>query len=195
MSAHPHRTMRAFVAITPPEPAVEDLDGWLEPRRGSGAFRWTLPEQLHVTLAFTEDLPERSLDAAVEGLAAAAGRRTPFAARVAGGGAFPHPDRGKVLWAGLSLDEAARAELDLLSAGCRTALARSGAEVDGARFRPHLTLARTGRPQQLTNWVRLLDAYGGPTFTVDEVHLVASHLGEGPSRRPRHEVLATLPLG
>jgi 2'-5' RNA ligase len=43
--------------------------------------------------------------------------------------------------------------------------------------------------------VRLLDAYRGPAWTASEVVLVASHLGEGPRRRPRHEVVAELPLG
>jgi 2'-5' RNA ligase len=37
--------------------------------------------------------------------------------------------------------------------------------------------------------VRLLDAYRGPTWTVDRMTLVASYLGEGPRRRPRYEVM------
>jgi 2'-5' RNA ligase len=47
----------------------------------------------------------------------------------------------------------------------------------------------------VSRWVRLLDTYAGPSWTVDEITLVASYLGEGPRRRPRHEVLASLPLG
>jgi 2'-5' RNA ligase len=43
--------------------------------------------------------------------------------------------------------------------------------------------------------VRVLDAYRGPTWRADEVSLVQSHLGEGPRRRPRYEVLETFPLG
>jgi RNA 2',3'-cyclic 3'-phosphodiesterase len=42
--------------------------------------------------------------------------------------------------------------------------------------------------------VRLLDGYAGPPWTADRVVLVASHLGEGPRRRPRHEVVAELLL-
>ena len=67
-------------------------------------------------------------------------------------------------------------------------MSRAGARVDGQRFHPHVTLARLGRPANVTSWVRLLDAYDGPRWHVDEVALVASHLGEGPRRRPRHEV-------
>ena len=44
--------MRMFVAVVPTEPVVEDLDAFLAARRDAAPFRWTLPEHLHVTLAF-----------------------------------------------------------------------------------------------------------------------------------------------
>ena len=74
-------------------------------------------------------------------------------------------------------------------------MSAAGARVDGQRFRPHLTLGRLGRPANVTPWVRLLDAYDGPAWGVDELALIASHLGEGPRRRPRHEVVGTYALG
>ena len=187
--------MRVFAALRPPEEAVADLEAFLEPRREHGAFRWTDPEQLHVTLAFAADVAEHRLDDLAEGLAAAAGRRTSVTTAVAGGGAFPHAGAARVLWAGLALDEAGAAEVDALAAGCRTAVARAGAAVDGTRFHPHVTLARLGRPQEVSRWVRLLDAYAGPSWVADEVVLLASWLGEGRRRRPRHEVLGTVPIG
>jgi RNA 2',3'-cyclic 3'-phosphodiesterase len=180
---------RMFVAVAPPPEAVEDLDDFLSVRRGAAAFRWTRPEQWHLTLAFMADVPDRALDELLERLAASAARQQSFATRIVGGGAFPHPDRAKVLWAGLDGD------FDSLSRGARSAANASGATVDGQRFRPHLTLARLGSPANVSRWVRLLDAYAGPSWEVGELTLVASYLGEGPHRRPRHEVVATLPLG
>jgi 2'-5' RNA ligase len=186
--------MRLFAALVPPEPALEDLDEFLEVRREVGPFRWTLADQVHVTLAFLADVPDRSLDELVERLARAAGRRTAFETAIAGGGAFPDAARARVLWAGLDLDEAGRTELSRLATGARAAAARSGIAVDGQRFRPHLTVARLGRPQEVTKWVRLLDAYRGPVWTADALTLVQSHLGEGPHNRPRYEVLERFPL-
>lgn len=180
---------RMFVAVVPSEAAAEDLDEFLSVRRDAADFRWSPAEQWHLTLAFMADVPDRSRDDLVDRLATTAGRHRAFTARVAGGGAFPHPDRAKVLWAGVEGD------LEALSRGARSAANASGAVVDGQRFRPHLTLARLGRPANVSRWVRLLDAYAGPAWTVDELALVASYLGEGPRRRPRHEVVATLPLG
>jgi 2'-5' RNA ligase len=199
--------MRMFVAVVPPDPAVEDLEEFLAPRREAAPFRWSTPEQWHLTLAFAADVPDRAYDEAVDRLAQAAGKRHRVTLRVAGGGAFPNAARARVLFAGLEpaaepaaeadpADPAtATAELDRLAAGTRNALSTAGAQVDGQRFRPHLTLARLGRPVETSSWVRLLDTYRGPEWTVEEIALVASHLGEGPRKRPRHEVLETFSLG
>lgn len=183
------------MAVVPPDDVVEHLDEFLDVRREHGAFRWTAADQLHLTLAFLESVPDRSLDALVEGLRRAAGRRAPFEARVSGGGAFPDPAHAKVLYAGLDLTVDARTELDRLTTGARAAAGRAGLAVDGQRFRPHVTVARLGRPTEVGRWVRLLDAYEGPGWTVDRVVLVASHLGEGPRRRPRHEPVEEFALG
>ena len=86
------RMTRMFVAVVPPEEVVEDLDAFLSARREAASFRWSAAEQWHVTLAFAESVPERALDGLDELLAQAAERRTSFGMRVAGGGAFPHPD-------------------------------------------------------------------------------------------------------
>jgi 2'-5' RNA ligase len=184
--------MRMFVAIVPPEAVVEALAEFLAPRREAAPFRWTLPEQWHLTLAFAEHLPDRAYDDVVDRLADTAARRLPIEARISGGGAFPHVGRAKVLFAGLQTD---LEELRRMALGARSALSVSGVEVDGQRFRPHLTLARMGKPVEATNWVRLLDAYTGPSWQIDELALVASYLGEGPRRRPRHEVVGTFSLG
>lgn len=187
--------MRLFAAVVPPDHALEDLDAFLAVRREAGAFRWTLADQVHVTLAFLAEVPDRSIDELVERLGRAAARRTAFPTRIAGGGAFPNAARARVLWAGLELDEVGGTELDRLATGARAAASKSGIAVDGQRFKPHLTVARLGRPQEVTKWVRLLDAYGGPTWTVGTLTLVQSHLGEGPGNRPRYEVLEEFPLG
>lgn len=187
-----------FVALVPPEDALEDLAEFLAPRQEAGAeLRWTLPEQWHVTLAFVADVHERHLDDLVERLGRAAARRTPVDLAVAGGGAFPNPSRAKVVWAGIDAGGDARAEEEVrrMATGARAAAARSGAGEDGGRFHPHVTLARSGRPIEATRWLRVLEAYNGPVWPADTWTLVESHLGEGPRKRPRYEVVETFPVG
>ncbi len=189
-----------FVAVVPPVEALEDLEEFLAPRRDASfrsdvALRWTTPEQWHLTLAFLADVPERSLDDLVERLGRAGARRTPFTLGLAGGGAFPGAAGAKVLYVGVDGEPGAREELARLATGARAAANRAGAPADGGRFRPHLTLARARRPFEATRWLRVLDAYDGPSFEVDEVALVRSHLGEGPRGRPRYEVVDTFAIG
>lgn len=183
-----------FAAVVPPAEVVEHLDAFLDVRRAAAPFRWSSAAQLHLTLAFYAEVPERSIDDLLERLERAAARRTPFEAGIAGGGAFPHVHGARVLWAGLDLDEEGASELDRLATGARAAASRAGVAVDGQRFRPHVTLARLGHPGEVGDWVKLLDAYDGPRWTVDTLTLLASYLGEGPRGRPRYEVVAELPL-
>lgn len=190
--------MRMFVAAVPPDHVLEDLEEFLAVRREAAAFRWTVPEQWHLTLAFLAEVPDRSYDDLVERLSRAARKRHPMVATIAGGGAFPNVGRARVLWTGVDVDAGgidAGEELRRLATGCRAAASKAGIEVAGERFKPHVTLARMGRPVEATDWVRLLDAYRGPSYDLDEISLIASHLGEGPRKRPRYEVVQTFPLG
>ncbi len=187
--------MRMFVAVTPPTEAVEHLDEFLSARREAAAFRWAPAEQLHLTLAFLAEVPERALDPLCERLARAARKRRLVRTNLYGGGAFPNAARARVLWTGLDLDESGRVEVGRMAVGARAAAGKAGIAVDGQRFRPHVTVARIGRPQDVTRWVRLLDGYVGPPWTIDRLDLVASYLGEGPRGRPRHEVVDSFPLG
>jgi len=211
-----------FAAVLLPEDVSADLDRFTAPRREydesspeGRTLRWALPEQWHVTLAFLPAVADGRRDELSERLAHAARRRPRFTLRVAGAGAFPDPSRAKVLWAGLAgypntgplsgpstePDNGADAGPDALetlrrlATGARSAAAKSGVEVAGGRFRPHLTLARLGRPADLTRWLRVFDGYRGPAWTVDEIALVESHLGQGPGGHPRYDVAETFPLG
>lgn len=193
--------MRLFAALVPPEDALLDLEEFLEPRLAAAppdrSWRWTSVEQWHVTLAFYGEVPDGRVDDLVERLETAAGRRHPPQLAVAGGGAFPDALSAKVVWLGLrgaGPDASADLlEVDRLATGCRSAASRVGVRVDARAFTPHLTLARVRYPQDVVRWLRVLDTYEGPPWWADRVTLFASHLGRG--GRPRHEVVAEVPLG
>ena len=183
-----------FVALQPPNDAIEHLDEFLDVRRAAADFRWAPTEQMHVTLAFLAAVPERRVDDLVERLTRAAAKRTAFGTRITGGGSFPGPVDARVLWAGLELDDLGRTELARLATGARAAASKAGIEVGGGRFRPHITVARPRRPAEVSRWVRLLDGYAGPPWRADRIELVESFLGQGPRGRPRYETVDTFPL-
>jgi RNA 2',3'-cyclic 3'-phosphodiesterase len=183
-----------FVALLPPADALEHLEEFLAPRQeAEPGFRWTAPEQWHLTLAFMAKVADRHLDDLLGRLTRAAARRTPFSVTLRGGGAFPNPARAKVLFTGVAAGDAE--ELRRLATGARAAASKAGSDTEGGRFHPHVTLARIGRPVEATRWVRVLDSYAGPTWNAAEIALVESHLGEGPRKRPRYEVVESFPLG
>jgi len=113
--------------------------------------------------------PELEDDLA-EALGRVGERTAPFPLTVAGAGAFPHPDAAKVLWLGITRGAT---ELGDLAARCRNAAVRCGIEVDGASFRPHLTIARANGVRAL-RWLEILDTIEPQTWLVSEFRLVRS---------------------
>lgn len=188
--------MRMFVALVPPSEAIEDLDGFLAPRRDARSeLRWADQEHWHLTLAFMADTPERSVDRLVEELEGAVSGRPELALRLEGGGAFPNPYAARVLWTGVTGGDATLDRLRRLARAIRQAAAHAGAQPQGGPFAPHVTLARSRRPFEATRWLRVLEPYAGPGWVAGEVALVKSHLGQGRGRRPRYEVTARIPFG
>lgn len=185
--------MRLFAALVPPPEAVEDLDEFLVPRREAVDFRWTPAEHFHLTLAFVARVEERRAHEYVEVLGEVLDPVPVVTVRLGGAVAFPDAGRAKVLATGVSGDQVDDV-LPRLAQRSRSAAVRCGMEVDGQRFRPHLTLARMRRPTEVSNWVKLLDTYTGPEWAADRVEVIASHLGEGPRGRPRYETLASVHL-
>ncbi len=183
--------MRVFAAVVPPAEVVDHLDAFLEPRRAAGDFRWTRPEQLHVTLAFMADAEPRRVDEYVDRLAESLDGLPPDELALAGAVVFPNVSEGRVLATGVTGADV----LATASVRARNAAVACGIEVDGQRFTPHVTVARTGgRFVEMTSWVRLLETYAGPAWPFSSVEVIASHLGEGPRRSPRYESLAEIVL-
>ncbi len=180
---------RLFTAVLPPDSLVEDLDAFLQPRREAETrLRWTHPESWHLTTTFMADVADRHLDRLTDHLAAAARRTPAFTLTLGRGGAFPWPVETKHLWLGVVGGAEA---LSALAGRCRNAAAHAGVQPDGARFVPHLTLARASRPLDSTRLLRVLDTYDAPPFEVTDLALVASHLRD---RGHRYEIVDTLAL-
>ncbi|MGP9536842.1 RNA 2',3'-cyclic phosphodiesterase [Brachybacterium sp. AOP43-C2-M15] len=196
--------MRVFAALRPAPAALEHLDSALASVRcGDGTgLRLVDPEQRHLTLAFRADLPEGALPETLDRLAAVAACHEPLTLHLSGAGAF----RGRTLWIGVGGETGALSSLldeDLLE------------ERGRERRRAHLTVARvsarapraprrrrrdrTPPPdptrRRLDDAVRALSVYRGPSWPAEEIELVSSRLGEGRGGGPRHEVLASVPLG
>lgn len=193
--------MRAFIAVLPSEQVIEEIEDFIAPRRDAlaarGEWRWTRSEHLHVTLAFlpqVESFREEALIASGMEWAGSWARRHPGPAvrlRLVGAGAFPDPGSARVLWAAVRQEEAPQGQAEVLATWARDLRARAsreGIRVQGRRFTPHLTLARSGRPRPAGHLLQALDTLHTSAFTVGDVVLVGSHLGQGPGGTPRYEI-------
>jgi 2'-5' RNA ligase len=105
----------------------------------AGAWRWTPPANLHLTLRFLGAAAPAALRALERLLAAAARQTAPFLLDLGGLGAFQSLRRPTVLWLALSGDLAA---LAALQARTERAAEAAGFAPEPRPFTPHLTLAR-----------------------------------------------------
>ncbi len=95
------------------------------------------PENLHVTMSFLGEIPERTVDHIITELQQV--EFTPFQLSVRGVGAFPNLRRINVIWVGL---EKGSEELGEIFKLLRRGLARAGLAKRSERFSPHITIAR-----------------------------------------------------
>jgi 2'-5' RNA ligase len=135
------------------------------------AARW------HLTFEFLGSCGRHEHERQSQRWSRRAARVEPFEISLAAAGAFPHAWNAKVLWVGLGGDVA--------SFGRLAAYGQA----------PHLTLARSREPADLTGLIDELTSYAGPAWTVSEIALVESHLRSAGDRGPRYEPLEFFSLG
>jgi len=177
--------LRLFVAISLPEEVGAALDAAIEPLRAMfPRARWVPPENRHVTLKFLGKVSSRLVDDTLAAVEAAGRVHRAFETGLTALGAFPLPERARVVWAGLDDRPGRMAELAF---AVDHALASMVAPESRA-FAPHITLARSDPPLRLDDPVGALAPI---RFAVTEITVFRSSL-----RRPAplYEPLGTYAL-
>lgn len=172
------RTIRAFLALDPPEEILREI-GRIQDRLRKlihGDLRWVRPEGIHLTLKFFGDVPENAVVniSTVAGKAAAA--VGPFELAIGGTGVFPDPSRPRVVWLGMNGEVA---QLATFQQGLERALRKIGFPPEERPFRPHLTLGRIKSPKGLTGLTEALEkekTYTAGLFTASVLSLFQSEL-------------------
>ncbi len=184
--------MRLFIAV----PISEELRKCASrviadfSRRGLD-FKWTAPENIHLTLSFLGETPEARLPEVESALRAAAQGHEPFDLAFLGLGCFEH--RGKrILWMGTTEGAERLGELalslnrKLLAAGL---IAQKEAEQP---YKAHLTLGRQRGPVNHQVFAEAMkDGAPGARVRVERIILFESRLS---SLGPTHTELLSFPL-
>jgi len=185
--------MRLFVALTPPQEALAELEAGVAPLRPEWpGLRWASADRWHVTLAFLGQVDESRLDGLRERLERGARRHHVLQLQIGRGGAFPSAGRARVLCAHISGEPAALEGLRGLASSVAAGARRAGAPPpdEGRRYRPHLTLARCRQPADLKSLVESLGGFSGQAWDATEVELILSKTGPQPS----YQTIASWPL-
>lgn len=172
--------VRCFVAIELPEALRETIASYFD-REGRGragaGVTWVRAASLHLTLKFLGEVASDRLPALQAALAAAVAGHPPFVLALRGAGAFPSPERPRVLWVGAG---AGAAEATALAAAVELAVEPLGHAPENRPFTPHLTVGRVKVPPRESGALRrLLEAArdrAWDEWLVPAVHLVRSEL-------------------
>lgn len=166
---------RLFTGIFPPDDITHEMRS-LRSGAGDQDVRWMPLENLHATLVFIGSVGPDEVENVREALSTV--RFDAFSVAVRGVGAFPDPQRARVLWAGLEppdpvrrLFEAVRAALEPV---VRSGLARSNRST--RPYHPHITVARASAKERIDarHWIEKHAEFQGRTFRVDAFELVRS---------------------
>jgi 2'-5' RNA ligase len=167
--------VRLFVAVRPSAEAVAHAAAAVAAvRADQPGPRWIPPERWHLTLAFYGDVEDRELPRVTRRIDRGLADVPPMTLRVTGAGTFSR----RAVWLGVDGD------VDVLRQ------AAYGVALADRAFHPHLTVARLRGGTDPAGAVAALSPYAGPSWTVDEVHLIRSHLGPDPT----YDDIETWPL-
>ena len=188
--------VRSFVAIHVSETVRENLRAAqqaLESRIPDGVVRWTVFEQLHLTLEFLGSVPAAEIPLLERALTKVAPNHRSFRLAAESIGAFSSVRNPHVIWAGLAGDID---RLKALQTDVHAGVLQWEREPETRAYRPHLTLGRVRpiKPHERRKVSQTLAAVTPESFgewEVDEFTLMQSKLS---SHGAQHSVLATFPL-
>ena len=189
------KKVRAFVALKTPaawDAALGKLQGELKGKVRSKAFKWTKPEQIHITLRFLGHILPDEVKAVMDRTEDLISRHSAFNLRCEGLGCFPSPRRPRVLWAGITGDTDA---LEALHASVTAATQSFGEPPEDRAFKAHLTLARIQQAERsaIDSLKKEItrDFAIESEWRVNELILMQSHLSP---QGARYEAIASWPL-
>ena len=133
-------TIRAFIALELPNEVRAAIAEYVQPLRNlPGRVSWVKPDNIHLTLKFFGDTPEKKIDDISGALKEVARDIGSISATISGSGVFPNERRPRVLWIGV--DEKLGA-LQKLAAAVDHRMHDFGFKKEDRGFSPHLTIGR-----------------------------------------------------
>ncbi|ABU82032.1 RNA 2',3'-cyclic phosphodiesterase [Ignicoccus hospitalis] len=183
--------LRAFIAVDIEGELSEKLARLAESLKSTGAdVKLVEKENFHITIRFLGNVPEESIDVIEKIMRDAVREVKPHKLKLRGVGAFPSPERPRVVWVGVEGDE----ELRKIFERIERELRRLGFKPETKGFTAHVTLARvrSGRGREaLVKWINDMKDVELGELEVKSIRLKKSTLTP---RGPIYETLREVEL-
>lgn len=186
--------MRTFVAVElAPELRIE-IERLRDRLRKVGAnVKWVASQNTHLTLKFIGDIPDNSVEQAIEIVSKACAGASPFEFRIAGAGRFPpHSGRLAVIWAGV--DDPGD-NLKNLHTQLDEAMAAIGVDREDKPFSGHITLGRLRKPDKVKELIAAIDSLHNAAIGTQSVKQLVLFKSDLTPLGPVYTPLAEIPLG
>lgn len=176
--------IRAFIAVDLSPQILEKIarvSAQLQEQGKNLPVRWVPIDNIHLTLKFLGNVSLTNLDFLKNSLSELVGRFQPCEIGVRGIGAFPKPQRPRVVWIGLEVPP----ELVTLQRSIEQETVRLGYPREDRGFSPHLTIGRvkqnasTQEMRSLTTLIEGTKVGFLGTMRINDVHLYRSDLKPG----------------
>ena len=158
-------------------------------KQSAAAVRWVAPNNIHLTLRFLGDTDPTRVGELKALMDETAKHHTTVQTRIDLLSAFPNLKRPRIFWAGCS-DREVTGRLCELADCVEQEIQKLGFEPANKLFKPHLTLGRVKRPDNLDRLVATVGQYDLPTLDLylDKMVLFRSTLtSDGPIYSRLHE--------
>jgi 2'-5' RNA ligase len=135
--------MRLFIAIELTDQArakITELQSRLKSLSPPYAVRWTVPQNIHLTLHFLGNVAADDLEEVAGAVGAAAATCSSFLLNLSNLGCFPNTRRPRIVWIGVSGDTKMLTTLHLALA--EQLRQRIGFQPEARPYAPHLTIGR-----------------------------------------------------
>lgn len=187
--------LRLFVACEVPDDVKASVDAVTSSLRDASgnAVRWVNPDNVHLTLKFLGEVPQKTLPSVKIAMQEAVVRHSPFNLEFSTIGIFGGREGLRTMWMGIAGDIL---RLEALARDMNRALDVVGFEADRRPFRPHLTIGRV-RDHISTRERAGIEVSVGKTkippaqWRTSQVSLIRSKLTKTGAK---YETVATFPL-
>ena len=168
--------MRTFIAVELNEEIrkkIEEAESLL--KKTETLVSWVKPGNVHVTLKFLGEVPEKQLENVYSGTQIALSGMRSFNMSLKNLGCFPDLKKPRVVWVGV---DKGKVELSQMQRRIEEELYKLGFPKEDRKFSPHLTIGRAKSPKNMEKLVELIEKTDFKTeeVTVTEVVVMKSQL-------------------